>query len=98
MEYIQPTPFGTNGVQQSLKERLLIRAEKLIKTSPSDAAFRVNKKLQVKISGDGMDIGKQLHVVNVTFTLYTVAMAITPLRYSKSLKTTNRYRNAFQIL
>lgn len=36
---------------------------------PPDAPFLVNKKVRVKLSGDGTGIGKRLHVVNFTFTL-----------------------------
>ena len=66
---IQPTPPGMIGVQQSLKERLYVRVVKLIEQSPPNAQFRTNERLRVKISGDGTNIGKRLHVVNVTFTL-----------------------------
>ena len=37
---ITPTPNGTFGVQQSLRERLLLRMEHLHRTAPEDAPFR----------------------------------------------------------
>ena len=66
---IRPTPNGMHGVQQSLQERLEVRVKRLVETTPSDAAFKVNRKVHVKLSGDGTRIGKRLHVVNFTFTL-----------------------------
>ena len=36
--------------------------------SASDEAFKVNCKIKVKLSGDGTNVGKQLHVINITFT------------------------------
>ncbi len=35
----------------------------------ADAPFKLSKKVQVKLSGDGTKIGKRLRVVNFTFTL-----------------------------
>ena len=66
---IRPTPNGTCGVQQSLKDRLLLRIKQLHKVAPKDAQFRTQKKIRVKLSGDGTNIGKHLHVINFTFTL-----------------------------
>lgn len=62
---IYPTPSGTIGVQQKLEDRLAVRIRHLAK----DPLFR-SKKLRVKLSGDGTNIGKHLHVINFTFTLY----------------------------
>ncbi len=66
---IWPTPNGTCGVQQSLAERLHQRALHLHHTASRDAGFRKNLSLRVKLSGDGTNIGKRLHVINFTFTL-----------------------------
>ena len=41
----------------------------LIKNSPSNSAFKENHKIRVKLSGDGTNIGKRVHVINVTFTV-----------------------------
>lgn len=66
---IRPTPNSTFGVQQSLEDRLLIRLEQLQRVAATDAEFRRTKKIKVKLSGDGTNIGKHLHVINFTFTL-----------------------------
>lgn len=66
---IRPTPNDTHGVQQSLKDRLQIRLEHLLKAADKTAKFIVEKWVNVKLSGDGTRIGKRLHVVIFTFTL-----------------------------
>lgn len=63
------TPGDTCGIQQSIKERLEIRLQALLKSIPSNSAFKKNNKIRVKLSGDGTNIGKRLHVINVTFTI-----------------------------
>ncbi len=55
---IRPTPDGT-GVQQPLEERLNARVSRLINVSPLDAPFQVQKKIRVKLSGDGTNIRRQ---------------------------------------
>ena len=40
-----------------------------MKESPSDVMFVNDKKVRVKLTGDGTNIGKRLHVVNFGFTL-----------------------------
>lgn len=40
-----------------------------VKSTSDDADFKKSKCIRVKISGDGTNIGKRLHVINVTFTL-----------------------------
>lgn len=62
---IRPIPHGI-GVQQSLEH---IRLEHLLKVSPRDAEFVKKQLVRVKLSGDGTNIGKRLHVVTFTFTL-----------------------------
>lgn len=67
---ICPTPNNTQGVQQSLKDRLDIRISHLIKSSGDpNSPFMQEKLIRVKLSGDGTKIGKRLHVVAFTFTL-----------------------------
>ena len=66
---IKPTPNNTCGVQQSLQDRLRQRVQHLHHTTSLDAPFRKNLSLHVKLSGDGTNIGKRLHVVNFSFTL-----------------------------
>lgn len=41
----------------------------LIEVSNPDAPFLRNKTLCVKLSGDGTNVGKRLHLINFTFTL-----------------------------
>ena len=38
-------------------------------TSPSDAPFKQDMAIKVKLTGDGTNIGKHLHVVNFAFTI-----------------------------
>ena len=66
---ITPTPNGVVGVQQSLKGRLGQRIQHLVRKTPPSADFKVNRKVRVKLSGDGTSIGKRLHVINFTYTL-----------------------------
>lgn len=66
---IKPTPYGTIGLQQSPEDRLRIRVGHLIEVSNPDAPFLRNKTLCVKLSGDGTNVGKRLHLINFTFTL-----------------------------
>ncbi len=40
-----------------------------ISKSPPDAEFTRNKKVRVKLTGDGTNIGKRLHVVNFGFSI-----------------------------
>ena len=64
-----PTPNGTTGVQQSFRRRRQERLRILIQNTPSDVAFKQAKRVCVKLSGDGTNIGKRLHVLNFTFTM-----------------------------
>ena len=66
---IRPTPNGTCGVQQSLKERLLVRLKHLVQIMPPDASFKVAQTVKVKLAGDGTRIGKHLHVIDFTFAV-----------------------------
>ena len=65
---IKPTPYGTIGLQQSAKDRLHIRVRHLIEVSNPDAPFLQNRTLRVKLSGDGTNVGKRLHLINFMFT------------------------------
>lgn len=67
---IQPTPNNTQGVQQSLKDRLELRIKHLVTTTTDpNVPFMREKTVRVKLSGDGTKIGKRLHVIVFTFTL-----------------------------
>ena len=63
------TPGDTNCVQQDIKERLKVRLQNLIKNTSPNEAFRQNHKICVKLSGDGTNVGKRLHVINMSFTI-----------------------------
>lgn len=43
--------------------------EWLVKNSQPSESFKQNRKVRVKLSGDGTNVGKRLHVVNITFTI-----------------------------
>ena len=60
---------GTNWVQQSIMECLTVRLEALVKDSPDNSPFILKQKVHVKLSGGGTNIGKHLHVMNITFTI-----------------------------
>lgn len=60
---ITPCPGG-EGVQQSLRSRLTERVRHLAITE-----FESPPTLQVKISGDGTQVCRKLHLINITFTL-----------------------------
>lgn len=63
---LSSTPGDTCRIQQSIKERLEIRLQALLKNIPSNSALKQNHKIRVKLSRDGTNIGKRLHVINVT--------------------------------
>ena len=54
---IKPMPNGIPGVQQQLQSRLRDRLKHLIESTPPDSDFKLNKKIRVKLSGDGTRIG-----------------------------------------
>ncbi|XP_021352099.1 uncharacterized protein LOC110466641 isoform X1 [Mizuhopecten yessoensis] len=62
---IVDTPNGL-GVQQSLKTKLL---QVLNSLTAEDNKFAPDGKIKIKLSGDGTNVGKRLHVVNVSFTV-----------------------------
>ena len=63
---IRMTP-NDKGVQQSIKDRLLIRINALKSSDPDE--FQKMTSLKIKLTGDGTFIGKYIHVVNIAFTL-----------------------------
>ena len=64
---INSLPNGVTGVQQSLSARLIER----IKNSSSQALATTfpDNIVRIKLSGDGTNVGKHIHLVNFTFTL-----------------------------
>ena len=57
-----PTPEGTIGIQQSLKCLLTERIEYFLTTSSQTMTPDSSRKIRVKLTGDGTNIGK-LHIV-----------------------------------
>ena len=63
---IQPTPGPMVGVQQSLKERLKLRLEHLVKKYPS---IKEEPHIRVKITGDGTKVSRSMHILIIAFTI-----------------------------
>lgn len=63
---ISPTPNNTIGVQLSLRAQLSVTVERIFATSPP-ARLTSEKKLCIKLTGDGTNLGRSLHVVNIAF-------------------------------
>lgn len=59
---IFPAPNGIIGVQQGLAARLLLQLQMLDDLGTDDV-------IQVKLTGDGTNIGRSVHVINIAFTL-----------------------------
>jgi hypothetical protein len=62
------TPGNTVGVQQKIRCRLETRLKVLIEKGLIKPSHEHNK-IRVKLSGDGTNVGKHLHVINVSFTI-----------------------------
>lgn len=60
------TPGNTVGVQQSIESRLEARVKVLVEKNEEGS---LPSKIKVKLSGDGTNVGKHLHVINITFTI-----------------------------
>ena len=60
--HLSPAPNGVVGIQQSLKSRLFLCLKNYGGLSEGDV-------VQVKLTGDGTNIGRSFHVVNVAFVL-----------------------------
>ena len=58
-----PTPGETDGVQIRLKDSLSEQIPK-IKNKLNGC-----KTIKIKVSGDGTNIGKRLHILNVIYTI-----------------------------
>ena len=62
---IFPTPGPILGIQQSLKNRLTIRLEHMVKINPS---LKNESTVKVKITGDGTQVSRSMHVLVLVFT------------------------------
>ena len=84
---IKPTPHGTIGLQQSLRDRLQVRLAHLLRISKPDATFLQDKVLHIKLSGDGTNIGNDyiLSILHLLFLrkvrLHALAVEITSLLF-----------------
>lgn len=63
---IWPTSGPMLGVQQSLKERLKLRLEYLVKMYP---AIKEESHIRVKITGDGTQVSRSMHLLVIAFTI-----------------------------
>ncbi|CAB4031444.1 Hypothetical predicted protein [Paramuricea clavata] len=83
----------------------------MIKNSPPTESFQQNKKIRVKLSGDATNVGKRLHVVNVTFTIldegskamsadgnHIIAIIKEPENYEKLLEALSDIRGDWKFL
>ena len=60
------TPGPILGIQQSLKNRLTIRLEHMVKIHPS---LKNESTIKVKITGDGTQVSCSMHVLVLAFTI-----------------------------
>lgn len=63
---ICPTPGPIIGIQQSLKNRLTVRLEHMVNLNPS---FKNESTVKVKITGDGTQVSRSMHVLVLAFTI-----------------------------
>ena len=63
---IRDAPNGIKGVQQSLKDRVLLRLKHL--SDKSENMLNGNK-IQIKITGDNTQVARNLNVENIAFTI-----------------------------
>ena len=64
------TPNGVVGVQQSLRERVIVRLTHLIDIAMEQESLEsVPSTIRIKLTGDGTQIARALSVVNVNFTV-----------------------------
>jgi len=69
---ITPSPGTTLGVQQSLRERLAVQLRRVLQ---GDTPTLNDGCIDIKLSGDGTCVGRNLHVLNFTFTLVNETQA-----------------------
>ena len=64
---IHSAPNGIGGVQQSLRERIMVRLTHLVEKAHKED--EIPNTIRVKLTGDGTQIARGLSVVNVGFTV-----------------------------
>ena len=65
---ISDCPNNVSGVQQSLKKRVLQWLEVLIRKNTEQGIDTPNT-IKIKLTGDGTQIGRELKVTNIAFTI-----------------------------
>ena len=63
---IRPTPGPIIGIQQSLKQRLTVRLENLVKKFPN---IKDEPYIAVKLTGDGTKVSRSMHILVIAFTI-----------------------------
>ena len=71
---ITPSPGNILGVQQSIKERLAIQLRRVLQSDKGTPTLN-DGCIDIKLSGDGTCVGRNLHVLNFTFTLVNQTQA-----------------------
>ena len=66
---ISPTPGYVLGVQQRLRDRLVLQLHHQLKDREFLSCYQTNKHINIKLSWDRTWVGRNLHVINFTFTL-----------------------------
>ena len=73
---VSNTPEGSCGAQQSLQTALREQVVQLLKDAPPSAAFRSTKRIRVKLTADGTNMGKRHHCIVVAFTLLDASKTV----------------------
>ena len=88
---LQYTPGKTEGVQQSITERLRLRIHHMLLSDPSHQSGHI----RVKITGDGTSISRSVHLVVIAFSLVDDENASSPYgcHVVALINTTENYEN-----
>ena len=60
--------MGEVGVEQKLQDRLILHLTEMHRIGELDSLLRDNNCIRIKLSGDGTQVGRSVHVINFTFT------------------------------
>ena len=93
---LQCTPGKTEGVQQSITERLRLRIRHMLLSDPSHQSGHI----RVKITGDGTSISRSVHLVVIAFSLVDDENASSPYECHvvALINTTENYENLEEFL
>ena len=64
---VTPT-VGVVGVEQKLQDRLILHLTEMQRKGELDSLLRDNNCIRIKLSDDGTQVGRSVHVINFTFT------------------------------